>query len=114
VLEQVRSGKLRAIATSRPRPLDVLPEVPTLASAVPGYEFRSWLGVFAPAGTPAPVVARLSQEIATAVRRPDIAEKLAQLGYEPVGSTAEEFAAFQRAEVEKAAEVVRISGAVVN
>jgi tripartite-type tricarboxylate transporter receptor subunit TctC len=114
VLTHVRSGKLRPIATSRPRPLDVLPEVPTIASAVPGYEFRSWLGIFAPAGTPAPVVERLSREIAAAVHRPEVGEKLEQLGYEPVGSTAEEFATFQRAEVIRTAEMVRISGATVN
>ncbi len=114
VLAMVRSGKLRAIATSRPKPLDVLPEVPTIVAALPGYEFRSWLGVFAPAGTPAPVLGRLSREIAAAVARPEVAEKLAALGYEPVGSTAEEFAAFQRAELPKMVEMVRISGATVN
>jgi tripartite-type tricarboxylate transporter receptor subunit TctC len=114
VLEQVRAGRLRAIATSRPRPLDVLPEVPTIAAALPGYEFRSWLGVFAPAGTPAPVLARLSREIAAAVRRPEVRTKLEELGYEPVGSTAEEFAAFHRAELPKMTEMVRISGATVN
>ena len=114
VLEQVRSGKLRAIATSRPQPLEVLPQVPTIAAAVPGYEFRSWLGVFAPAGTPAPVVGRISREIAAAVRRPEVRSRLEELGYEPVGSTAEEFAAFQAAELPKMTEVVRISGATVN
>ncbi|MBY0332451.1 MAG: tripartite tricarboxylate transporter substrate binding protein [Acetobacteraceae bacterium] len=114
VLEQVRAGKLRPIATSRQGRLPVLPEVPAIAESVPGYEFLSWLGVFAPAGTPAPVVARLSREIAAAVRRPEISERMEALGYEPVGSTAEEFAAFQVAEVAKAAEIVRISGAAVN
>jgi len=114
VLAMVRADKLRAIATSRPKPLDVLPEVPTIVAALPGYEFRSWLGVFAPAGTPAPVLGRLSREIAAAVARPEVAEKLAALGYEPVGSTAEEFAAFQRAELPKMVEMVRISGATVN
>jgi len=114
VLAMVRAGKLRAIATSRPKPLDVLPDVPTIVSGLPGYEFRSWLGVFAPAGTPAPVLHRLSSEIAAAVRRPEVKEKLEALGYEPVGSTAEEFAAFQRAELPKMTEVVRISGATVN
>jgi tripartite-type tricarboxylate transporter receptor subunit TctC len=114
VLEQVRAGKLRAVATSRPQPLDVLPQVPTIVASLPGYEFRSWLGVFAPAGTPMPVLARLSREIATAVRRPEVKEKLEALGYEPVGSTAEEFAAFQAAELPKMTEMVRLSGAVVN
>jgi tripartite-type tricarboxylate transporter receptor subunit TctC len=114
VLEQVRAGKLRAVATSRPQPLEVLPEVPTIVAALPGYEFRSWLGVFAPAGTPAPVLARLSGEIGAAVRRPEVGAKLAALGYEPVGSTAAEFASFQSAELAKATEMVRLSGAAVN
>ncbi len=113
-LEQVRAGKLRAIATSRPKPLDVLPEVPTMTATLPTFEFRSWLGVFAPAQTPAPIVNRISREIAAAVKRPEVRQKLEELGYEPVGSTAEEFAAFQAAEVPKMAEIVRISGAAVN
>ncbi len=113
-LAHVRAGKLRALATSRPQRLDVLPDVPTMVSALPAFEFRSWLGVFAPANTPAPIVNRLSQEIAGAVRRPEVRQKLEDLGYEPVGSTAEEFAAFQAAEVPKMAEIVRISGAAVN
>ena len=113
-LEQVRAGKLRAIATSRPKPLDVLPDVPTMAASLPAFEFRSWLGVFAPAHTPAPIVNRISREIAAAVKRPEVRQKLEELGYEPVGSTAEEFAAFQAAEVPKMAEIVRISGAAVN
>jgi tripartite-type tricarboxylate transporter receptor subunit TctC len=114
VLAMVRADKVRAIATSRPKPLDVLPDVPTLVSALPAYEFRSWLGVFAPAGTPTPVLNRLSSEIAAAVKRREVAEKLEALGYEPVGSSAEEFAAFQRAELPKMTEMVRLSGAAVN
>jgi tripartite-type tricarboxylate transporter receptor subunit TctC len=78
---------------------------------VPGYEFSSWLGAFAPAGTPAPAVQRISQALANGLRDPQIRERILALGYEPIGSTPEEFATFFRAEMPRVAELVRISGA---
>lgn len=113
-LQQVRAGKLKALGISRTERSAQLPDVPTIAEAVPGYEFRSWLGVFAPAGTPAPVLGRLSSEIGTALQQPETREKMIQLGYEPVGSTAAEFAAFQAEELPRVTELVRVSGATPN
>ncbi len=113
-LQQVRAGQIRALGISRTERSAQLPEVPTIAEALPGYLFRSWLGVFAPAGTPAPVVARLSAEIAAAMRRPETRQRMIELGYDPVGSTPEEFAAFQAAELPRVAELVRLSGATAN
>jgi tripartite-type tricarboxylate transporter receptor subunit TctC len=112
-IQQARAGQVRALGISRTERAAQLPEVPTIAEALPGFAFRSWLGVFAPAGTPAPAVGRLSREIAAAMRRPEVRERMEQLGYEPVGGTAEEFAAFQAAELPRVAELVRISGAAV-
>ncbi|RYJ00433.1 MAG: tripartite tricarboxylate transporter substrate binding protein, partial [Acetobacteraceae bacterium] len=89
-LQQVRAGQVRALGVSRREPSPQLPETPTIGRDLPGYAFGSWLGVFAPAGTPAPVVNRLSAEIAAAMAQPETREKMIQLGYEPVGSTAEE------------------------
>jgi tripartite-type tricarboxylate transporter receptor subunit TctC len=90
-----------------------LPEIPAIAESVPGYAYNSWLGLFAPAGTPAPAVDRLSREVATALRTPQARERLEQLGYEPVGSTPAEFGAFYAAELPRVAELVRLSGATV-
>lgn len=112
--QQVQAGQIRALGTSRPERSAQMPEFPVIAEAVPGYAFRSWLGVFAPAATPGPVVRRLSAAIAAALRQPETREKMVELGYDPVGSTAEEFAAFQTAELPRVAELVRLSGATPN
>ena len=113
-LQPVQAGQIRALGISRPEPSPQLPDIPAIAQAVPGYVFRSWLGVFAPAGTPAPVVNRLSAEIAASLRQPETRGKMVELGYETVGSTAEEFASFQAAELSRVAELVRLSGATPN
>jgi len=113
-LQQVRAGQVRPIGITSKQRSALLPDVPAVRETLPGYDFTSWLGVFAPAGTPAPVVARLSGEIAAAMRRPEMRAKMEQLGYEPVGSTAEDFASFQAAEIRRTAELVRISGATVD
>ncbi len=112
-VELVRGGQVRALAITRPQRAALMPDLPTVAEDLPGYTFSSWLGVFAPAGTPAPVIERFSREIAAAMRRPDVRTRMEQLGFEAVGSTPEEFAAFQRAELPRVAEMVRISGATV-
>lgn len=112
-IEQVRSGQVRALGITRQARSAQLPDVPAVGEALPGYLFNSWLGVFAPAATPAPVVLRLSREIAAALATPAVKGRMEQLGYEVVGSTPEEFAAFQTAELPRVAELVRISGASV-
>ncbi|MES2710249.1 MAG: tripartite tricarboxylate transporter substrate binding protein [Pseudomonadota bacterium] len=112
-VELVRGGQVRALAITRAQRAAQMPDLPTVSEDLPGYTFSSWLGVFAPAATPAPVILRLSREIAAAMRRPEVRARMESLGYEPVGSTPEEFAAFQRAEMPRVAEMVRISGATV-
>ena len=88
--------------------------MPAVGEALPGYAFTSWLGLFAPAGTPAPAVARIAREVAAVLRTRPTRERLEQLGYEPVGGTPEAFAAFFAAELPRVAELVRISGATVD
>jgi tripartite-type tricarboxylate transporter receptor subunit TctC len=112
-IQQIRGGQMRAIGVSSPQRSALMPDVPAIAETVPGFVFRSWLGVLAPAGTPAAAVARISAEIQAVMKRPEMQERVAQLGYEAVGSTAEEFATFQQAEIARTAELVRISGATV-
>ena len=113
VIGHVQAGRLRAVAVTTARRSALLPEVPTIAETIPGFEVALWNGIFAPAGTPAAAVLRISAAIAEAMRTDDMRAKLAQQGSEPVGSTPEQFAAFIATEIPKWAELVRISGATV-
>lgn len=113
VVAHVRGGRLRALAVTTARRSSLLPEVPTVAETIPGFEVALWNGIFAPAGTPPAAVARIAGEIAAVLRTEEMRGKLAEQGSEPVGSTPEAFAAFVAAEIPKWAELVRISGATV-
>jgi tripartite-type tricarboxylate transporter receptor subunit TctC len=109
---QAKSGKLRALAVTTAKRSSIAPEVPTMAEAgLPGYELGSWHGVFAPARTPAEIVARLNAAIVKGIQSADVKDKLGALGVEPVGNSPEAFSAFVRAEVPKWAKVVKESGA---
>jgi tripartite-type tricarboxylate transporter receptor subunit TctC len=111
-LPLVREGKLRALGVTSARRSPAAPEIPTIAEqGLPGFEAVSWFALFAPAGTPRPVVDKLQAEVRKILDTPDIARKLAEIGLEPVGSTPEELAAYQRAEIAKWAKVVKDSGA---
>jgi tripartite-type tricarboxylate transporter receptor subunit TctC len=109
-LPQVKAGKIRALAvTSRTR-LEALPEIPTVAeSGLPGFEYIGWLGIAAPAGTPAPIIERLQREIAAIVLTDEARKYFASDGREPVASTPAAFAAFIRAEHAKWGQVIRDS-----
>ena len=107
----VTGGKLRALAVAAPARSARLPEVPTVAETViPGYEAYEWNGVFLPAGTPAPVAARLRQALTESLSEAEVQQRLADLGARSVGSTPEEFAAFLKKEDAKWGEVVRKGG----
>ena len=104
----IEAGKLRALAISGPTRVAALADVPTVAeAAVPGYAALQWYGLLAPAGTPQAAVDKLHKEFATALRAPEVIERLAQDGAEPVGSTPVEFAAIIKSELEKWAAVAR-------
>ena len=114
-LPLAKAGKLRALAVTTAKRSRVAEDIPTLAQAgVPGYDANAWFGVFAPAGTPDAVIARLQGEISKIVKIPEIRDRFLALGAEPVGSTPEQFAAFYRAEVLKWAKVVKDSGAQID
>lgn len=111
----VKAGKVKILAVSTSQRSPQTPDVPTVAEmGVPGYEFVAEIGVLAPAGTPADIVALLSKEISKAVKQPDLAQRFAQLGIDPVGSTPEAYAAINRADYEKFARVVKISGVKID
>lgn len=101
-IPQVKSGKLRVLAIGDSRRSSEMPDLPTIAEAgVPGYQATIWSGLLAPAGTPAPIIERLNREVVKAVRAPDFRAKLLELGAESVGSTAAEWGAFLRNEIDK-------------
>lgn len=94
VIAQIRAGKLRALAVTTGKRIASLPEVPTVDEAgVPGYEILLWSGLFAPAGTPAPVVAALQAGVRQALHDPKMQASLGKLGIEPIGSSAAELEA---------------------
>jgi tripartite-type tricarboxylate transporter receptor subunit TctC len=109
-LPQIHGGKIRALAVTSLTRLDALPDVPTLAeSGLPGFEYNGWIGIAAPAGTPAPIVARLQREIAAVLLTDQARLYFASYGREPVASTPVAFAAFIRAEHAKWGQVIRDS-----
>ena len=107
----VKNGRLRALATTGARRSVVAPELPTVAEAgLPGYAVEAWYGVLAPAGTPRPIVDRLSGDLARILQSADGREALRAQGAEAVGGTPEEFARYLRAEVDKWAKMVKAQG----
>jgi len=111
-LSQIKGGRLRAIAVTSAKRSPELPDAPTIAeSGYGGFEANTWYGLLAPAGTPAPVIARLNAEVNRALRTPEVRERLASEGGEPLGGSPEQFASFLKAEHAKWGRVVRESGA---
>src|SRR3954464_3971320 len=106
-LPQARAGKLRALATTGEKRAPAAPELPTIAEAgFPGYEVSVWYGLLAPAGTPQATVNRLNSEIVKVVQLPEVRERWAALGAEPLTNTPEQFAEFLKSDLSKWAKVV--------
>lgn len=102
ILPHIEAGKLRALAVATAARVPTLPNVPTMAEAgVPNFEAEQWQGVFAPAGTPAPVVQRLNAEINRALQEADVKAQLARLGIKVVGGPPERLAQMQKADIAK-------------
>lgn len=113
-LQQVRAGKLRALAVTGPKRTPVLPDLPTIAeAALPGYAVTSWFALFAPAGTPAPIIARLNREIGKALANDTLRRQLADQGIDPAAGTPGQLAAHVRTELAKWKKIVAESGARV-
>jgi len=106
----IKAGVEKPLAVTSAKRSEVLPDLPTLAESIPGYESVAYFAVFAPAGTPAPIVARLNAELVKIVHAPDVKAKLLELGSDPVGSTPEALAATVRAERMKWAAVIQEAG----
>ena len=115
-LPLLQTGKLKLLAVTTQNRIKLSPETPTLAEAgVPGFDVASWQAVYAPKGTPKPIVDRLSREIAAILKEPDVQEKLGKtMGMELVGGTPEQLRDLMATEIPRWAEVVKASGASVD
>ncbi|MBK6006602.1 tripartite tricarboxylate transporter substrate binding protein [Ramlibacter ginsenosidimutans] len=114
-LPYVQSGKLHALAVTDAKPSPVAPNLPTVAaSGLPGFEALQWFGLFAPAGTPKDVLARLSTETHKVLQMHDVQEKLQSLGIQIAGGSPDQFASFMRSESIKWGKIVKESGAKVD
>jgi tripartite-type tricarboxylate transporter receptor subunit TctC len=114
-LPHVKSGRLRALAVATGTRLGALPGVPTIGETLPGYEFETWFGMIAPAGTPAPIVARLNAEFRRVLALPEIRERLQnEGGMRPVGGSAPEFAALIASDKNRWGKLAREAGARVD
>jgi tripartite-type tricarboxylate transporter receptor subunit TctC len=113
VIQQVRAEKLKALGITTAKRSPLLPEVPTIMEALPGYEVALWNGLLAPAKTPPEIIDRINRATIDALRSPEVKAKLAEQGSEPVGNTPAEFKAFIESELVKWRKLVEISGATV-
>ncbi|MCC2677139.1 MAG: tripartite tricarboxylate transporter receptor family protein, partial [Ramlibacter sp.] len=114
-LPHVRAGKLRALAVTGAKRSAATPEFPTMNEAgVPGFILESWYGLMAPAGTPAPVLARLHKEVVAVLDKPDVREFFAKQGADVVTATPAEFSAQIRTEKSRWSEVIKASGASID
>ena len=110
-LPHIKAGKLLALGLTSSKRLETNPEIPTVAEAgVPGFEYLTWYGVFAPGGTSGPLVAKIQQDMARVLASPQVKERLARDGVQAVGNQPGEFASFIEKEIEKATKLIRMAG----
>jgi tripartite-type tricarboxylate transporter receptor subunit TctC len=109
-IEYVRAGKLRALAVTTATRVEQVPDLPTIAEFVPGYEAGGWTGVGAPRGTPTAIIEKLNEDIVAVVADAKMKARLVDLGVEPMSMTPAEFASFIADETEKWAKVVKFAG----
>ena len=110
-LPNIREGKLVALGVSTAKRSSALPNVPTIAeSGLPGFDYNLWVGLWAPAGTPQDIVDKINADVAKVLAMPDVRERLAALGAEPMVMTSADFRKFMREEIDDAAKVVKAAG----
>jgi tripartite-type tricarboxylate transporter receptor subunit TctC len=109
-MPQVKAGRLKALATTGTQRLGALPDVPTVAETLPGFNVKNWFGIAAPAGTPPERIVRLQKSIAYALRQPEVAAALAGLGVDPVGDTPVQFGAYIRTETDRWQKLIAENG----
>ena len=111
----VKAGKIKPIGVTGSTRSPILPEIPTISEAgVPGYEFAGWYGIFAPAHTPRTIVTKINADVNRILQQPETRQRLAAIGFEPLGGSADEFAKYFRAEVAKWRKVIQEAGIRAN
>ena len=110
----IKAGRLRPIAVSTAKRIELFPDVPTVAETLPGFEAINWAGIVAPGRTPGATVAKINGVLVRMLRETDVKERLAREGADPVGSTPEQFTAFVRNEIVKWTRVVKETGATID
>src|SRR5438128_6399957 len=108
--ELTATGKVRALAINSAKRVPQLPDVPTVAETLPKYKYESWFGVFAPAGTPEPILTKVSEDIAKVLEMPDVKEKLLAQGSIPAPTTPSEFDAINKADTERYGKLLKEAG----
>jgi tripartite-type tricarboxylate transporter receptor subunit TctC len=110
MLTHVKAGRLKALALGSAKRSPAAPEIPTVAEAVPGFEYVTWYGLFAPSATPRPIVARLNEAVVKSLKLPQLDQQLRGQGSEPQPTTPQEAAAFMKAEHARWSKVVKVTG----
>jgi tripartite-type tricarboxylate transporter receptor subunit TctC len=111
VIPHIQSGKLRALAVTSAKPTALAPQLQTMAQAgLPGYESVSWYGLFAPAGTPAEIVARVNTEAVGALQAEDVRKRMVEFGVMPVSSSPEAFSTYIAADSQRWGKLIRSAG----
>jgi tripartite-type tricarboxylate transporter receptor subunit TctC len=113
-IPHIRDGKLRALAVTTARRTEALPDIPTVADTVPGFEVTAWFGVGVPKGTPPAIVEKLNREVNAALADPKVKARFAELGSVPFAATPAQMVAHVAAETEKWGRAVKFSGATVD
>jgi len=110
VIPHIKAGRLNALGVGSARRSPALPDVPTISEAgVPGYEYTTWYGVFAPVRTPAPIVTRLNAEVVKALAQPDLKDRFLGLGADPAPSTSSELRRYMAEESARWAKTIKIA-----
>jgi tripartite-type tricarboxylate transporter receptor subunit TctC len=109
-LPHVKAGKIRALGVSSVTRSTILPEMPTIAETVPGFNMVGWQGFLVPAGTPAEIIQRLHREIVAVFALPEVRQRMFELGYETVASSPAEFAEFMRTNTAQFAKIISSAG----
>jgi tripartite-type tricarboxylate transporter receptor subunit TctC len=112
LLPHINSDKIRLIAAGTARRLAAAPEIPTVAETLPGFEFSSWNGFLAPAGTPEPIISAIRNEVTAIAKSPEVSERLTRLGIVPGGLTTAEVATVFRSDRESFAAAIKAAGIV--
>ncbi|HYI86810.1 MAG TPA: tripartite tricarboxylate transporter substrate binding protein [Burkholderiales bacterium] len=109
-MSHIKSGRLKVLAVTDSQRSAALPDTPTMAESVPGYEFNNWYGIMAPAGTPRPLIELLNAEVHRILALPDVRERFSGLGADPMPSTPEKFGAVMKADAEKWGRIIKQAG----